>query len=282
MAEAPFGTYALPARIERLRRFGLSLGTGPAARRATSIIRRICLSGRPDPIDVEPFPGQRARLHPRDNLSEKRVFGALQFWDASEREALKAHLRNSPEPFIFVDAGANVGLYTLAVRSFGPIRGLAIEPDAENLRRLRFNLDASAAAEVTVVGCALLDREGEIELAAANGNRGEISVVDAASAPTAKTRARPLLDLVLEAGFERIDALKIDIEGMEEPVLSAFFAKAPGQLHPRMVILEARRNEETPALAFLRQHRYMPVQRTKMNVILAPESEQKDPTHGQA
>ncbi|MEM9100437.1 MAG: FkbM family methyltransferase [Pseudomonadota bacterium] len=281
MIEAPFGTYALPARLENLRRFGQALGTGGLARRVTSIIRRICLSGRPDPIDVEPFPGQKARLHPRDNLSEKRVFGASQFWDAEERAALAAHRANCQSPFAFVDAGANVGLYTLAVRSFGPIQGVAIEPDPENLRRLRFNLEASDAQEVVIADCALSDRAGQVDLALVDGNRGEISGLgDGAERVT--VAARPLLDVIQDAGLTRIDALKIDIEGMELPVLAAFFNDANVEMHPAMIILEARRGEETPALAFLRQRRYMPVQRTKMNVILTPQGEQKELSNGQA
>ncbi|MEM9044166.1 MAG: FkbM family methyltransferase [Pseudomonadota bacterium] len=282
MTEAPFGTYALPARLESLRRFGQELGTGAIARRLTSLIRRICLTGRPDPIDVEPFPGQKARLHPRDNLSEKRVFGASQFWDAEEREALALHRDRCESPFAFVDAGANVGLYTLAVRSKGPIQGVAIEPDPENLRRLRFNLEASDSNDVVLADCALSDTAGQIELAVVEGNRGEISGAGAQAGETVTVASRPLLDVVRDAGFTRIDALKIDIEGMELPVLKAFFSEAPEKMHPGMIILEARRGEETPALAFLRQRRYMPVQRTKMNVILTPQGEQKELSNGQA
>ena len=282
MTEAPFGVHALPARMERLRRFGLGLGTGSAARSLTSAIRRACLLGRPDPFDVEPFPGQCARLHPRDNLSEKRVFGAVQFWDAAERAALMSHMGRSPAPFVFVDAGANVGLYTLAVRSFGPMRGAAIEPDPENLRRLRFNLAASGATEVAVVGCALSDARGEIELSAAGGNRGEICGTSAMGSETARAPAKPLLDVVREAGLERIDAMKIDIEGMEEIVLRAFFERAPKVLYPGMIVLEARRGETTPALAFLTEHGYTPVRRTKMNAILTFDGKRKDLPHGQA
>ncbi|MBY8977564.1 FkbM family methyltransferase [Rhodobacteraceae bacterium NNCM2] len=283
MTEPPYGTFALPAPLEGLRRYGIRSGRGAIARRLTSLIRRICLIGRADPFDVEPFPGQCARLYPRDNLSEKRVFGASQFWDHAERKALEQAVKACADSFCFVDAGANVGLYTLAVRSAGPIRGIAIEPDPENLRRLRFNLAASGASDVSVAACALADESGTIRLAVSAGNRGEISANAAAEGgESVEVPARPLLDVVTDAGLTRIDALKIDIEGMEEPVLSAFFDTAPASLRPGMIILEARRGEVTPALALLHRNGYIASQRTKLNVILTPSEEEKEQPDGKA
>lgn len=264
--EPPFGHYALPAPLERLRRFGAGLGRSGAARRVASAIRRVCLLGRPDPVDIAPFPGQRSRLYPRDNLSEKRVFGAPQFWDWAERAALARAMAAAPPPFHFVDAGANVGLYSLAVRSQGPMRGLAVEPDAENLRRLRDNLAASGAAEITVAPVALAAEPGSAHLVAA-ANRGEISLGTGAEGGEIPTL--PLLDLLRETGFGRVDALKIDIEGMEAPVLRAFLTSAPLGLRPRLVVIEAQRGAETEALALLRRAGYVERERTKMNVILA-------------
>ncbi|MEO1493159.1 MAG: FkbM family methyltransferase [Pseudomonadota bacterium] len=264
---AAFGTYALSPGMERLRRFGQGLGRGVVARRACSVIRRVVTGGRPGPFDVEPFPGQRARLYPGDNLSEKRVFGGAQFWDWAERAALGRAVRAADEPVYVIDAGANAGLYTLAVRAEAAgrdVRIIAIEPDPENLSRLRFNVAASDAGDdVTVAPVALSDAPGEIRIAASHANRGELAI-DADGVPVS---ARPLLDVVTEAGYPRIDALKIDIEGMEERVLGHFFSNAPRALWPGMVILEARRGEETPALQHLRSLGYDVEERTRMNVV---------------
>ena len=49
---------------------------------------------------------------------------------------------------------------------------------------------------------------------------------------------RPLLALVQEHGFERIDALKIDIEGAEDLALLPFFEQAARALWPRLVFIE--------------------------------------------
>ncbi len=264
--EPPFGAFALPRGLEALRRATAALPPSGAARRAASLVRRLCLLGRADPVDVEAFPGQRARLHPRDNLSEKRVFGTPRFWDAAERRALATAMRERPAPFRFVDAGANAGLYALAVRSLGPARILAIEPEPEMLRRLRTNLALSGAAEVTVAPVALAAEEGTVRLATPGSNRGETRA--AADGDGAAVPARPLLALLEAHGFDRVDALKIDIEGAEEPVLRAFLRDAPPARHPRLVILEATRGAATPALALLAGAGYQTVERTRMNAIL--------------
>ena len=266
---AAFGAYALSPARERLRRWGLSLGQGAIARRLCSLIRRIVVAGRTGPFDVEAFPGQNARLYPDENLSDKRVFAGAQFWDAVERAALGVAVRTADEPVYMVDAGANAGLYTLAVRAeAGPkdLKVLAIEPDPENLSRLRFNLAASGAdADVTVAPVALSDRDGETRIAVNHANRGELTT-GADGTPVAM---RPLMSLVNEAGFPRVDALKIDIEGMEDPVLAHYLGNADRVFWPRLVILEAQRGEVTPALERLQSAGYRIQERSRMNAILA-------------
>ncbi len=263
--DPPFGAHALPNWLERLRLFGGRLGRSAFARRAVSLIRRACLLGRPDPVDVVPFPGQRARLYPRDNLSEKRVFSAPQFWDWAERCALARAMSAAPQPFFFVDAGANAGLYTLAVRSLGPARILAIEPEPEALRRLRANLAASGAVDVQCAPVGLSDRPGVGRIAVPAHNRGEAAL----GAAGAEIALSTLWAEVRSAGFPRVDALKIDIEGAEERVLAAFMAEAPRALWPRLVILEAQRGAQTAALAQMVHRGYEIQTRTRMNAILS-------------
>lgn len=182
----PFGARQLPGVLEELRRQAEKLPASWTGRKMVSALRRLCLMGRQDPIDVEVFPGQNARLYPRGNLCEKRAFTGPQFWDGPERAALAKMIAAQPagQPFHFIDAGANVGLYTLFVRSAAaqaqrPIRALAIEPDAVNQARLQFNLQASGADDVTVSPAALGAERGTVRLTVADRNRGEVQVASA-------------------------------------------------------------------------------------------------------
>ncbi|MEM9199339.1 MAG: FkbM family methyltransferase, partial [Pseudomonadota bacterium] len=222
------------------------------------------------PFDVALFGTQRARLHPHDNRCEKRVFAGAHLWDGAERRHLDAMIAAGSGPFVFVDAGANVGLYTLSVRAACQAAGralcaVAIEPDPDTLARLRCNIDLSRADEVTVVPAALSDSTGTVTLAASGTNRGEVRV---AAGGAVEVPARPLTDVLDQAGVTRIDGLKIDIEGMEAAVLGRFFATAPASLHPDVILLETGRSGNSALLAQLAQAGYAPILRTRMNTVL--------------
>jgi hypothetical protein len=79
-----------------------------------------------------------------------------------------------------------------------------------------------------------------------------------------------------EAGFERVDALKIDIEGAEDTVLVPFFANAPARLWPALILLETSSDRwKSDCVALCMEHGYKETHRTRLNVILerAPAKE---------
>ena len=127
-----------------------------------------------------------------------------------------------------------------------------------------FNLAASDATEVTVCPHALAGERGTAHIASSHANRGELTLGDEGT----EIETRPLLDVVREAGLDRVDALKIDIEGHEQAVLDAFFDQAPEALWPGMVVIEAQRGARTPALALLESRNYRIAERTRMNAVL--------------
>ena len=63
-------------------------------------------------------------------------------------------------------------------------------------------------------------------------------VHDSAIVRTETVTVRPLAALLQAEGLTRVDALKIDIEGMELPVMEAFFGEAPDELWPTLIITE--------------------------------------------
>jgi hypothetical protein len=66
-----------------------------------------------------------------------------------------------------------------------------------------------------------------------------------------------LLHAARSRGIERIDVMKIDIEGMEDQVLLPFFRKAPRSLWPRAIVGEhifaPRWREECLSLGYCQQ-----------------------------
>lgn len=234
--------------------------------------------------DVEVFPGQHARVHMRDNRCEKRAFVGGRTWDSGERAAIRAAVRNAPEDreFIFVDAGANAGLYTLSVladaREFGKaVKIIAVEPDAENRRRLEFNLAASRADSVHIAPYALGAEEKFVNLVQDDRNRGEVRIGE--DDAEGGIPMKPLSMVLEQAGVGQVDVMKMDIEGFEEPVLSAFFRMWPRSKWPRTVLLEtlhagAQITDGAPGLCL--EHGYEVAQLMRQNAVLVlPESEQR-------
>jgi len=269
---APFGTFALPPARERLRALVAHLPSGRWQRQAASVLRRVVLAGWPDPVDFEPFPTTRARLYPRDNISDKHCLMHPEVWDAIERGAILEHLRTAvSQPLVFVDVGANVGLYTLSAlskaRTHGrDLRVLAVEPEPLNLARLRFNLLCSEAGEsVTVAAMAAGDRHCTARLQVAQRNRGDTYISPDGDV---EVEMAPLADLVINAGFDHIDAMKLDIEGYEPIVLEHFFAHVPAALYPAIIVVEVRYDPTQRVAAICAAAGYKTLRDDGFNAIL--------------
>lgn len=288
LGEPPFGRLRLPPSVEFFRSTANKMQDGAVSRRLLSVMRRLCLVGRSDPFDVEVFNGGRARLYPRSNRCEKRVFLGVNSWDALERDEIAREMRAAPanRPFTFVDGGANVGMYSLFV--VGEARRLnreckivAVEPDPQNLGRLRFNIEASDAKAVSIVPVALGEWPGSSTLVTTHTNRGEVRL--AANEQEARdgvpVEVRPLAALLGEAGLSHVDVLKLDIEGFELPVLRAFFRDAPRSMWPRLIILETGRGDEpTKAMALCLDAGYGLRTRARLNAILHLQAPQSAPS----
>ena len=201
--------------------------------------RRLALAGLQSPLDVDVF-GRKLRVHPEDNVCEKRVLFTPQFFDPVERQVLAAAIRDG---FTFVDLGANVGVYSLFVAGLAG-RGAARAGGgtaAGDLSRLTFNVAANDLGTIRTLQCAVADRDGTLDLFIDRGNRGQSSIA-MATGERVTVPCRTLESVLNEAGFDRVDALKIDIEGAEDTVLVPFFATAP----PALAIPDPAGNVERP------------------------------------
>jgi FkbM family methyltransferase len=237
---SPYGAYAPKGLCAIMLRATRHCSYGWFGKRIAFFLRSTAvkmLAGRP--VDIESV-GARMRLYPQNNVAEKRLLFTPQYFDPRERRLLAERLAGD---FVFLDIGASVGGYALFVAAHGGQRAriLAVEPLPEIFERLVYNIEQNAFANVKAVSCALADRDGEIALFVNSNNRGETSVrIVSADARGAQLRVpgKSLLSLLLEEGYERVDAIKLDIEGAEDLVLDPFFRDAPQSLWPGLIIME--------------------------------------------
>jgi len=76
--------------------------------------------------------------------------------------------------------------------------------------------------------------------------------------------------ILAEADISKVDALKIDVEGFEDRVLSGFFRDAPPALWPRAVVIEHLSKQEwlSDCIADMVGRGYREAGRTRSNTFL--------------
>lgn len=135
-----------------------------------------------------------------------------------------------------VDLGASVGLATLRLLAGHPgARVVAVEADPVLIPRLRANV---AGLPVTVVHAAMAGSSGERRFFRSDIDSWGNSLDNTSETQTAvSVTALSLTDLLDQQGIERVDLLKLDVEGAEweifEAPLDPRIAAIVGEVHGR-------------------------------------------------
>jgi FkbM family methyltransferase len=122
---------------------------------------------------------------------------------------------------LVIDCGSNVGLSILYFkRRYPKARIVGFEPDRATFEILEKNVAANALSEVVLHNCALADREGETELFCDLSAAGSLVTSlrkerSPQNVESTKVRTVLLSDYI----SSEVDFLKVDIEGMEMPVI---------------------------------------------------------------
>ena len=140
-------------------------------------------------------------------------------WEPDETEWL---VRTVQPGETFVDAGANIGYYTvIAARLVGESgKVYAFEPDPRNLELLRKNVRANGLTNVVIEPKALSNAPGPIKLFLAPNNKGDHRIYqpEGESRPSVDVEA-VRLDEYLQIAGRSLDVLKVDTQGAEGLIL---------------------------------------------------------------
>ncbi|MEX0344170.1 MAG: FkbM family methyltransferase [Rhizobiaceae bacterium] len=225
----------------------------------------------PGPFDVM-AEGLKVRAWPSENRCDRIAVGRSRLPEAEERRLLKPFLTPG---MVFVDIGANVGVYSLYVsqQTGGNATVLAFEPHPRTFSKFKTNCALNGFDKVRPHNFGVGAENTEAELYSdGGGNIGGSSMLREAGGGAAMTpvQVKRLTGVLEGEGIEQVDLLKIDIEGFEDRALMPLFrSENTEHLWPRVVLLETVHQPlwQTDLLAELKALGYVIAGKTEENIL---------------
>lgn len=182
----------------------------PLRRLAHRLIERLI----PEELD---FAGVRLALNTKDAIVSGNL--ALGCYETFNLEFFQALLQRGMR---VLDVGANIGVYSaIAARLVGAEgRVVAIEPSDANCTFIRRTSDLNRFGQLTVLQRGAAERSGQGTLFLNEENKADHRTFDADGKRTGvPVQLAALDDVVVELGIDRVDLLKVDVQGSELDVL---------------------------------------------------------------
>ena len=123
------------------------------------------------------------------------------------------------QPKLIIDCGGNIGCSAVYFANvYKDAQIYCVEPARDNFKLLKYN--TSFYENINVINSALWNKETYIKLKAFENNLGWMAYETTEENPEA-LKTITISKILKESGFDRIDLLKVDIEGAEKEVFGA-------------------------------------------------------------
>jgi FkbM family methyltransferase len=204
----------------------------------------------------------------------------LKFTSQFAEETIIFDILEGIQAGVFVEAGAYDGMNlstTYALEQAG-WRGLLVEPNEQNAK-----LSRERRLNSKVENCALgnMEATGFIEFTLAESDEGSpLSYVESdqkhierckqadCRISTHKVAFTNLSSLLEKNGFERVDFLSLDVEGMELDVLRGFQIQ---KYNPRLAMIELQFDSRDEAvIKYMKENGYAPIVKKECNLFFVP------------
>jgi len=172
-----------------------------------------------DYIDVKSSHGIKIRLYKDSKFSS---FSLLNDFETAEKEFVKLFLDKGD---VFIDVGANIGLFTLIAARIIGNKGkiISIEPTKKTFERLKEHIELNRYKNIIPINLALSDKKGIAIL------KKDMTGYDAWNSLAKPTKGNLIVsenvltttldEIVKEYQLDNIKLIKIDVEGWEIPVM---------------------------------------------------------------
>lgn len=177
------------------------------------------------------------RCHTKGNATERNlVFRGL----GDDDKLISIICSYLKEGDIFFDVGANCGSFSLLLSGKVNNRGqvIAIEPNPEMLRRIEFNVSINNIHNIEILPFAISNEDGEQIFFCNERQLGNSGLVKKDKQNTFTVKTKRLLTIVEELNINKIDFMKVDIEGYEHVALKPFYESAPQEFWPKAILIE--------------------------------------------
>lgn len=161
--------------------------------------------------------GHKVYVDMRDNVITQHLLNDG-VWEKYETELFKILVKKG---MVVVDIGANIGWYTLIAAKLVGKKGkvYAFEPDPDNCALLKKNVQINGYKNVIIEQKAILNRWGTIRLFLSSSNLGDHRTYDSHDGRKWITVKGITLDEYFRNKPDRIDIIKLDIQGAEMEAL---------------------------------------------------------------
>jgi FkbM family methyltransferase len=195
------------------RRYHAKLSNRGGPQIVLKTLDHVFCSLRPAIVEV-PFQQFRFFVRLNDPLHYSILLGL------HESEVLECLRRQLRIGMIVFDIGANVGYFSMIAGQLVGKSGriIAVEPDPRVVEVLRKNMEANGFHNATVVEAAAYNSSGKVSLGCAPATSWSGIYYERPTKRIA-VRALTLDSLLSQLGLDRVDFVKIDVEGAESVVL---------------------------------------------------------------
>lgn len=158
------------------------------------------------------------------NKKDPIISGSLALGKYEEMET-KLIREKVKKDMIFVDAGANIGYYTLIASSIVGDGGrvISFEPSIENFSFLEKTIKFNNLKNVIPCNLALSDKDDEIDFFISTENKGDHRIYndnEDSKRQSVRIKVTSMDNHLLSLGIERVDFIKMDVQGVEWLVLN--------------------------------------------------------------